>query len=311
VCTKEAIAAWIRGLESLRDGPGAAAALAACGPPAVPALREYLRSGQPASIFQPRQWAVRALAEVGAWPELLDYLEHPRTIPDAVVRQGEDAVRSTAAEELARFPCDAVYRGLTRMAAGSGLPGVARALGRLGRAEAATLLIPMLDDDVCRPAAEEALRRLGEPVRPALLAAAGEPPAPGAPPGERVRRRALLRLLADYSLNARDWAVLRPLAAAHDAEIALRAAALGLSAAPPEERPALAAALLRLLPRVDGFLQAEACAALAGGYGWAAAAVDEEIARRRAALERTRRPDTLLPMLEALRARALRPTEGL
>lgn len=53
-------------LQSLIDGQSVIQELAACGPRAIPPLREFLLSGRITSVPQPRMWAVEALALLGA-----------------------------------------------------------------------------------------------------------------------------------------------------------------------------------------------------------------------------------------------------
>jgi hypothetical protein len=53
-------------LRSLVDGPSAIERLAACGPRAIPPLREFLLSGRVTSVPQPRMWAVETRARLEA-----------------------------------------------------------------------------------------------------------------------------------------------------------------------------------------------------------------------------------------------------
>ena len=102
--TDEEIRSFVRDLESLPSGELTVSLLVGCGERAVPALREFLLYGEPRGVFQPRQRAVEALGELGAKDVLIEYLSEKREISNAVVRFGEEAVASTAARELARWP---------------------------------------------------------------------------------------------------------------------------------------------------------------------------------------------------------------
>jgi len=189
----------IEQLEELHRGRRAAEPLAACGESAVGPLRDYLLNGPPSHIFQPRQWAVQALARLGAWPVLLEYLELPKDIPDPVTRFGEEAVENTAARALAARQTEEVFRALLRLAGRRLLPGVIEALGTFRRTETADLFIMARGDDLCRAAAEQSLRGLGAAALPALRAAARRVRRLRAreTPTETLRRKSAARLLAE------------------------------------------------------------------------------------------------------------------
>lgn len=191
----------IEQLEDLHRGRRAAEQLAACGESAVGPLRDCLLNGPPSHIFQPRQWAVQALARLGAWPVLLEYLELPKDIPDPVIRFGEEAVENTAARALAARQTEEVFRVLLRLAGRRLLPGVIEALGSFRRPETADLFITALGDDLCRAAAEQSLRGLGAEALPALRAAArrGKGSRGRETPTEILRRKSAARLLSELN----------------------------------------------------------------------------------------------------------------
>jgi hypothetical protein len=56
----------IRELDSLETGEAASKRLIKCGPTAIGPLRKFLMEGKPSKIFQPRLWAIRALAGLRA-----------------------------------------------------------------------------------------------------------------------------------------------------------------------------------------------------------------------------------------------------
>ena len=159
--SEQEIESLVRDLESLQAGSLAAAALIGCGARAIPPLRRFLLQGRPRGIFQPRQLAVETLAQLGAKEVLIEYLDKPLPTKDPVVRFGEDAVRSTAARALARWPDDEVFHCLLRVGLDHLLPGVVEALGTFRRTEAMPYFLWALGDGVCRSSAEEAIRALG------------------------------------------------------------------------------------------------------------------------------------------------------
>jgi len=162
-------------------------------------LREFLLQGKPRGIFQPRQLAVETLAELGARDVLVEYLKQARTITDPVVRFSEAAVESTAARVMARWRTQEVYHTLTNLASTRLLPGLVEALGEFGHVETIPYFLWALGDDECRDAAEQALRKLGDAARPQLIEAIRRP-VPSAEeeiPSSRIRRRQVLRILAD------------------------------------------------------------------------------------------------------------------
>ncbi len=189
----------IQQLEDLHRGELAAEKLVACGERAIAPLRDYLIGGRPSHIYQPRQWAIQALARLGALSVLLEYLSLQQEIPDPVTLFGEEAVQSTAARALAAWKMDEVFEALFRFAAQKSLPGVIEALGSFRRPESIPLLIRALGDDFSRKAAENALRQMGEASRPSLKALAVDPASDplGEAPSSRMRRKVACAILED------------------------------------------------------------------------------------------------------------------
>jgi hypothetical protein len=305
--TEQEIESFVRDLESLRGGASAAAALIGCGVRAIPALRRFLVEGRPRGIFQPRQLAVETLAELGATDALIEYLEKPLPVKDPVVRFGEDAVRSTAARELARWPTDQVFDCLTHVGIDHLLPGVVEALGTFRRTDAIPYFLWALGDGVCRSYAEEAIRALGDAARPFLLDAAGtrNPSAEDESPSSFQRRRWMLRILADLKLSDEDWTRLRDSLDENDPEIVITAARIGLEVAPMPDRWRAVHRLIEMLPRVDWFLRTETSVALAEHFDIAREAVEDEIARRTVASFKDRALDVVLRLLVNLKKQAL------
>jgi hypothetical protein len=305
--TDEGIESLVKGLELLRGGPMTAAALVGCGSRAIPPLRSFLLQGRPRGIFQPRQLAVETLGQLGAKDVLLEYLSTPVVIKDAVVRQGEDAVRSTAARELARWQTDDVFECLQRAGLEHLLPGVVEALGTFRRTEAMPYFLWALGDGVCRSYAEEAIRGLGEAAHPLLMDAAGarSPSAEEESPASVQRRRWVLRILSDLMISADDWGRLRELLEENDPEIAITSARIALAIAPPPDKCRAIHRLIEMLPRAGWFLRTEARAALAEHFAFAQEAVEDEIAKRMTSGTKEQALDVVLRLLINLRTQAL------
>ena len=301
--TDEEIRSFVRDLESLRSGDLTVALLVGCGERAIPALREFLLHGQPRAVFQPRQHAVEALAELGAKDVLIEYLSQNREIPNAVVRFAEEAVANTAARELARWPTKETFQFLLNFAQARTLPGVIDALGKSQRAEAASVFLRALTDDVCRPFAEEALRSIAEKVRPALIQAAqpnGDEDVER--PREKQKRRSVLRILADMVVTEAECIELTPLLQDHDQEIAIMAGEIGVDWAPAEERQHAARFLIRSLASTHWYMQIRIQDCLRRNYVALREVIDSEVKiRRRAPFEEQVR-DHALRILEKLQS---------
>jgi hypothetical protein len=155
-----AIRRLVEKVNSLLEGEEAAAALVACGQGAVEPLREFLMEGRPSGIYQPRRWAVEALAGLHAKDVLLEYLRRDRPIPDAVARMGEEAVQNAAATALKQWPSEEVCGVLTGILQRRHLAGAVTTLGELGHTEAIPFIVAALEDDVCRATAENALQKM-------------------------------------------------------------------------------------------------------------------------------------------------------
>jgi hypothetical protein len=305
--TDQEIESLVRNLESLRSGSMAAAALTGCGARAIPPLRSFLLQGRPRGIYQPRQLAVETLGELGAKDVLLEYLSQPLAIKDAVVRFGEDAVRSTAARELARWQTDDVFDCLTRAGLNYLLPGIVESLGTFRRTETMPYFLRALGDGVCRSYAEEAIRGLGIAAQPYLIDAAG--PGNSAVDEESSsslqRRRWVLRILSDLNVSEQDWMRLRGSLEEDDPEIVIATARIGLEVPQMPDRWRAVRRLIEMLPRADWFLRTEARAALAEHFDVAQEAIEDEIARRTTTPSKDLALDVVLRLLINLRNQAL------
>lgn len=305
--TDEEIESHVRDLESLQGGAMAAAALIGCGDRAILPLRSFLLNGRPRGIYQPRQLAVETLAQLGAKEVLLEFLNQQTAIKDAVVRTGEDAVRSTAARELGRWQTEDVFECLTAVGVDHLLPGIVESLGKFRRVETMPYLLLALGDGVCWCCAEDAIRALGAPARPSLLnAAMARKPSPEEENASSLqRRRWALRILCDLKIREQDWWTLRSLLDEMDPDIVITGARLALGVAPEPEKRLAVRRMIETLHSAGWFLRTEARAALAEHYNLAEQAVEDEIARRRIADSKTQALDVVLRLLVNLRNQAL------
>jgi hypothetical protein len=309
--TDEEIQSLVKDLDSLKGGRAAAAALIGCGPRAVPFLRSFLLYGKPRGVYQPRQLAVETLAELGAKDVLLEYLEQPSQIEDAVVRFGEGAVKSTAARELGRFRTDDVFKRLQKVALDHLLPGLVETLGAFADVETMPYLLWALGDGICRAPAEEAIRRMGHQALPFLIDAADKPDPSREEeiPASRQRRKSVVRLLSDLSVSDNDWPRLRPLLEDRDSEIVMTASRIAIDVAPLVERQRAVERLIEVLPHANWFLRAEAQTVLAAHFDLAQEAVEREIIRRSASTEKEQAMDMVLRMLVNLRNQIPQPNK--
>jgi hypothetical protein len=295
----ENIASLVRDLESLRGGSTAAAALVGCGERAIGPLRQFLLEGAPNSVFQPRQLAVETLAELGAKDVLIEYLLRARKPSDPVIRFGEDAVLSTAARELSRWKTEDVFETLQKLSQERLLPGVVESLGNFARESSIPYFLWALGDGVCREAAEDALRKIGEPARAYLLEAARTP---NSPAGNEIssslqRRRTALKILADLPPQLSDWDELRPLLNDNDAEVVVEVVRMALRICPRDERKFAIKRLIDALPTTNSLVRAEAKTCLAENYAVARSLVETEINRRRGTDPKEQAMDAVLRLL--------------
>ncbi len=289
----------VRALQSLVDGESAIDELVACGPPAVPALREFLLNGRISSVPQPRMWAAEALARLEARDVLIEYLEAPDRATDAQLSFGEDAVRNTAARHLGRWHDEHTFAVLLRLCERRLLPGVIEALAGFERAAAMPCLDRALEDDFCRTPAEEGLRRMGPAARGHLVfsAISALPDAEKETPSSLGRRRRAAAMLADMGVDARDWGELRRLLDEQDPELLVSAAHIATACAGPEDRAAAAAVLVGKLGAVPWHAQEDAEAALLALAPESIPAIQAELSRRAARPPLVRASDEVLRML--------------
>lgn len=299
-------------LNSLVEGERAVAKLLALGEAAIPALRDFLLRGAPSSIYQPRRWAVEALAGLGAKDVLLEFLRMERRLADPVLRMAEEAVENEAARRLAAWRSREVWETLLELAGDRPRAGVLEALGQFVRPEAAPYFISALEDDICRSVAEEALRKLGAAVKPELLRAALTPwPCRDEETPSSLRRRtSAAELLADLGVTREEWLELRPLVDETDPSLLAAVGRMAASAAEADERRAIAARLLGALESADWSVRMEIEELLVAFYDAAETAIEDMIARRRNPPGTAAALDPLIRLLERVRRRAKTERSG-
>jgi hypothetical protein len=292
----------VASLNSLHDGDLGIPLLVACGKAAIRPLRHALLHGRAGSVFVPRQRVVWALAELGAKDVLLEYLARKKEIADPVVRQGEEAVENTAARALAAWPTEDVFNALLQKLSVRLMPGAIESLGRFQRIEPLPHYIRALEDDFCRPSAEDAIEKLGEEARAALIDAARTPDPSGSyeSPSSIFRRRSALKLVSKLAMSPADWDQLAALLRDRDPEIVARTAWVGLEAGNGQDKQHAARCLMDALPRVDWLLQAEIESWLFENFDVAQETIVEEVTRRQADTRETQARDNVLRLLMAV-----------
>lgn len=290
-------------LQSLVDGESAIEELAACGPKAIPPLREFLLSGRIASVPQPRMWAVEALALLGARDVLVEYLQAPNRGVDPQLQFAEDAVKNTAGRRLRAWRDNETLEVLIEFSKKRNLPGVIETIAEFERPEAIPSLDRALEDDMCRIAAEDGLRRLGRAARRALVLSAVTP-LPNADeetPSSLSRRRSALRLLTFIGVDQQSWAELRQLLAERDPELVARLAQIASSITNPSDRVSVALGLVAALGHLPWFVWKDAEEALVALAPESVPAIDAELFRRSSKAPLVRAGDEILRMLSRVK----------
>ena len=294
----------IERLNSLVEGEQARMELVGFGAAAIQPLKEFLFSGRASGIFQPRQWAVEALGTLGAKDVLLEYLGRDERITDPVVRHGEEAVRNTAARLIARWKTDDVFELLLGLAHKRILPGVITALGSFRRKEAFPILERALEDDVARPAAEEALAGFGGEEIEILVSTLHRKRMneDEEVPSSLRRRRSAAELLSNSRLEMELWPRLRFLLDEDDPELVIHGAKIAALLAPDAEKTNVVASVLRVLPDSSWYLKEEATKCLEALYFWGELLIENQITWRSQEPPLKRVTDDTLLTLLRLRA---------
>jgi HEAT repeat protein len=229
-------------LDTLTKGEEAAARLVECGSLALTSLRTFLLEGRPRKIFQPRRWAVEALARLRAKDILLDYLFMIKNIADPEDRFGEEAVESAAARSLAAWPSEKMFRSLLKLSERRMLTGLIEALAEYKRPDAMPYFERALEDDYYRAAAEKAFEKLGVVSRDILVRSAVSP-RPGLSeetPSSLRRRRSAVSILSEIGILAEHWQILRRLIKESDEELVITASKLGIGFVSKKDRVIIA-----------------------------------------------------------------------
>ena len=248
----EPINRLIAALDSMVDGDRAAEQLVVIGRQAIPYLERFLLDSPPRSLSLPRCRAVRALGELGAYSVLVAYLQRYTRPADATVLFAEDAVLSAAAGELMRSKSAATFATLLGAAKQRATSGLVRALGEFRNAESVPLLFELLEDDLCREDAKDALRQVPDTARSyAILLLRGCTDAVIDGPSASRRRRATLQLLDEFGVEENEWPELRRFLRNEDADCVVAAARLGLRVAPRSEQTAIVETLIEASARMN------------------------------------------------------------
>jgi hypothetical protein len=300
-----AVEELIEKLESIHESDRGAAELIAMGYRAVPALRDFLLNGRPSTVFQPRMVAVEVLGKIGGKEVLLEYLKAPSHTSDPATRFAEEAVRSTAARELARWPGEDVAVTLIDVMREKPLPGACDAAGQLRLNSAAPYLVDALADDVNRPRAINALRRILPGAKPLLIETTLRWLASrigGADPALDRKALAAARILSESDVSEEEAAKLGPLLHSEVPEMAACGARILLSQH-SRDIGAIAGALIGVLARAPWFVRDDIRDLLAACGPDVLKPLDAEIDRRAGESRLRRSTDILLPMLVNIRLR--------
>jgi HEAT repeat protein len=259
VCGPDTIRALMRDLDGLLTAEAAATRLVLCGAEAVAPLRHYLLDGRPSQVFQPRRWAVRALAGLGAREALLEFIRCRSEVADPQARLGEEVVLGEAALHLATAADPEVADALLDLADRHAIPAVLEALARLGDRRALPLFVRALEDDFVRPTAERVIAQFGPEARAALIEAAISitPERADESDTSRRRRRSALDLLKAAKIEADAWRRLRRGLEDPDCEIRVKTAALVPARGSRREALAAADVLLASIRGAPWFLEDE------------------------------------------------------
>lgn len=209
-------------LKSLNEGGTGFLEVVELGADAVPALRSLLFEPEPSGLHQARGRAAEALAVLGAFDVLADFLVSRQPIADAAERLGEEVVIGAAARAIARLQEEWVYRLLNVLATHRRINGVLAGLGSFHRKGSIEIFIRALDEDEVRLTAEAILRGFGGAARPALIDAALDHGDADRSENESHlrKRRSALGLLLEIGVPPKKWPILRTLLEDGDRQIA-------------------------------------------------------------------------------------------
>jgi len=292
-------------LNCLEEGDKTVAKLILRGPAAIEPLKDFLFLGKPSVIYQPRRWAIEALEGIGAKEALAEYLKWKKYLPDPAVRLAEEAVENAAAKALGAWGTDDVFQALLEGVTPQPRIGLVEALGEFKRAEPIPYFIHALEDDVCRSAAAEALRKLGSVAVPHLLeAAVTRIPSPEEEtPSSVLRRVSALKLLGEIELTLDSWPLLRPLLSESPSDVVIAAADIASKLGNPEDKTLAVRRLLEILPSAEWSAREEIETCLVRLYPAAKDILDRETTSRNSLPDEHRVQDRALRTLLRVRRR--------
>jgi HEAT repeat protein len=310
--TNVEISRHIEMLNSLKEGDRAVSELIAYGHKAIGSLRQFLLEGRPSAIYQPRQRAVEALAALGAKEVLVEYLRRHKEIVDPNVRLGEEAVESTAARYLSKWPSEEVYQILLEITQKRCLPGAFEALGEFRRPESIPYLVIALEDDVCRPAAEEALRKIGAPSRLELIHAVltPSPNKEAETPSSLRRRGSAAGLLSEIGISADEWQQFRQLLNETNPAILVAVSRMAAKVGGTKEKVLAVRRLIETLEIADWYFREEIGTLLTQFSDVGKCFIEEEIVRRIQMANEKRLVDPVLLTLLWVNHRAEKKRKG-
>jgi hypothetical protein len=293
-------------LNSLLEGDRAAAALAACGPAAIEPLKRFLLEGRPNILYQPRRRAVETLSQLQARNALLEYLQFDRPIDDEQVRLSEEVVQNAAAGALSQWPELEIAEALTDILQQRCLSGAVESLGKLKHSPAIPLIIATLEDDVCREAAETALKNMGQTAIPELILTvlSPRPDRDQESASSMLRRGSAARLLADLGVSEEQWNRLRGLVDERIPEILIAFCRMAGVAGDKEILQIVSGKLIGLLDRADWYTRNTIGDLLVEIYDTAGPLIKREIAKRDSLYFETLVFDPALSMLLQVKWRA-------
>jgi hypothetical protein len=300
------VARLVEELKSPHDAESAALKLIACGPSAINQLRAFLLFGTPSNVFQSRCLAVQILGRLQAKEVLVEFLRSENEIADPEVRLGEDAVKEMAARELAPLRGEDVFVLLLDLICKRPLAGYIEAIAEFKRPEAIPYLIKALEDDVCNPAAEEALRKVYPSARRFLMTTIflRLPDSANEAPSSIRRRRSASRLLSGGGISVKEWFSLAALIDERDLVIFTAISSLGAALGSTEEKEKIANRMLDLLPGIDWSLQDEFEKVLVHCFAVCKSRIDKEILSRTCSSETKMRWDPVLKALQRIKQTA-------
>jgi hypothetical protein len=259
-CARGDLRGVIEKLKSLHDGDIGVVEIIRFGERAIPLVAAILFEPEPSGLYETRRRAVEALAALKAYGMLRDYLRTSRDIADPVERTGEEAVINAAARVLGDFGDEWDLPLLFTLLKQNRFSGVIEAIGKFRLTEALPYFIDALADDFSRPAAEDAILKLGLTSQDALLRCAirSDPISEREVDTRTQQRRSALRLLlrlrqAPHAL----WAAADVLIQDPDPWIAMLSSRLCLDCAVAPTNPAAITRLIGLLKSADGLLAEE------------------------------------------------------